>query len=145
MDFLNNLMSNKQIPEILIVEDDQFMIRILTREFNQAGLTKYEIISNGKEVVKKFKKYKPDLVVLDILLPGKNGLEALKEIRGLKEGKDTPVFILTNYGNQEYRGLALELNVKDYLIKSNTLVSELIQKIKSLWLQRHDRPVGAIK
>ena len=108
------------------------MVRILTREFNQAGLTSYQIVNDGANVLKEFKKYKPDLMVLDILLPGKTGLEALKEVRELKEGKKIPVFILTNYSNPEYRKLAGELSVKDYLIKSNTLVSELIQKIKDL-------------
>lgn len=122
----------KSIPKILIVEDDQFMVRILTREFNQAGLTSYQIVNDGKDVLKEFKKYKPDLMVLDILLPGKTGLEALKDIRELKDGKNIPVFILTNYGSPEFRKLAKELSVNDYLIKSNTLVSELIQKIKDL-------------
>jgi len=108
------------------------MVRILTREFNQAGLTSYQIVNDGASVLKEFKKYKPDLIVLDILLPGKTGLEALRDVRELKEGKNIPVFILTNYSNPEYRKLAGELSVKDYLIKSNTLVSELIQKIKAL-------------
>ncbi len=125
-------MVKKSIPKILIIEDDQFMVRILTREFNQAGLTNYQIVNDGMDVLKEFKKYKPDLAVLDILLPGKTGLEALKDIRKLKEGKKIPVFILTNYNNPEYRKLAGNLSVSDYLIKSNTLVSELIQKIKSL-------------
>ena len=125
-------MTKKSIPKILIIEDDQFMVRILTREFNQAGLTNYQITSDGVDGLKEFKKYKPDLIVLDILLPGKTGLDALKDIRKLKEGKKIPVFILTNYNNPEYRKLAGKLSVKDYLIKSNTLVSELIQKIKDL-------------
>ena len=85
----------------------------------------------GADVVKEFKHSKPDIVVLDIFLPGKSGLEALKEIRALKEGKKTPVFVLTNYGDLEYRKEADALGIKEYLIKSNTLVNELIQKIKT--------------
>ncbi|OGZ98305.1 MAG: hypothetical protein A3D41_04195 [Candidatus Sungbacteria bacterium RIFCSPHIGHO2_02_FULL_41_12b] len=125
-------MVKKPTPKILIIEDDQFMVRILTREFNQAGLTNHQIVNDGSDILKEFKKYKPDLIVLDILLPGMTGLEALKDIRELKEGKKIPVFILTNYSNPEYKKLAKRLGVRDYLIKSNTLVSELIKKIKEI-------------
>ena len=122
----------KKKPKILMVEDDDFMSNILTRELTRAGLTHYSIVARGEEALKEFKKYKPDIIVLDILLPGKSGLEALKDIRRTRGGKTIPVFILTNYGNPEYRKIANELGVKDYLIKSNTLVSDLIQKIKEI-------------
>lgn len=119
-------------PRILLIEDDEFMVRILSREFSRAGLTDITIVSDGTKAKEQFEAIKPDVIVLDILLPGKSGLEALKDIRRLKEGKQTPVLVLSNYGNVAYRAEAEKLGVREYLIKSSTLVSDLIDKIKKL-------------
>ena len=127
-------------PKILIIEDDEFMTRILTREFAISGLTNYTIVTREKDVMSEFKRFAPNIIVLDILLPDKSGFEALKEVRKMKSRKKIPVFILTNYNNPHYRRLAKMLGVQEYLIKSNTLVSDLIKKIKEITSNRTALP-----
>lgn len=121
-----------QNPKILLVEDEDFMIMVFTKELVKAGFINLKVVTNGNDVVGEFKKYQPDLIVLDILLPGKTGIDALKEIRELPEGKNVPVIVFSNFDNPEYKERAKELNVRDYLVKSNTLVSELVKKIKAI-------------
>lgn len=76
-------------------------------------------------------KVKPDLIILDILLPRANGTEYLKKKADLKEVKDIPVIAYSNYDDSEYKQTALDLGAKEYLIKTNYTpqeISDIIRK-----------------
>ncbi|MBI4132814.1 MAG: response regulator transcription factor [Candidatus Sungbacteria bacterium] len=118
-------------PKVLLVEDDPFMTTLLYEYLVKDG---FEVISagDGEEAVKQFKKSTPDVMLIDILLPKKNGLEALREIRALPGGDRVPAMILSNLEEVAYQKEAQELNAKAYLVKANVQLPEIVAKVKEI-------------
>lgn len=116
-------------PKVLIVEDDPFMATILAEGFAKDG---WEVAAarSGDEAVQQFAAAKPDVLMIDILLPGKSGLEALGEIRKLPGGAEAKAFVLSNIEEAGYIRQAEELGVQGYLIKVNLEVSEVVAKAR---------------
>jgi len=114
--------------KILIIEDDQSLVKMITAALDQK---KYEIslALEADEGLDKAIVEKPALIVLDILLPGKNGFECLKKLKSLKETKDIPVIILSNLGQEEEIREGLRLGAVDYLVKADFAIGEVINKI----------------
>jgi len=114
--------------KILIVEDDEALATLYRTELE---LKSYEVsvVSNGSLVLSEVKKVIPDLVLLDIMLPGKNGLEILQEIRADDKLKDVKVIMLTNFGSEDNVSTALELGAVDYIMKYKIVPSELTDRI----------------
>lgn len=117
--------------KILIVEDDEAFFSLCAVELK---LKKYEVIhvSDGSQAVERIVAEKPDLILLDIVLPGMSGLDILKEIKQRSETKDIKVVMLTNFGTDDNVNRAMELGADDYLMKYNVVPSELPGKISSL-------------
>jgi CheY-like chemotaxis protein len=115
--------------KILIVEDDSFVKDIYHTKLSQEG---YEIVEadNGVEALKKVKENKPDLILLDIIMPYMNGIEVLRELKKDENLKDIPVVLLTNLSQKEEINEGLALGAKDYLIKSHFTPTEVLEKIK---------------
>ena len=89
-------------------------------------------VSDGALGVEKAISEKPDLILLDIVLPGTSGLDILKELRERPESKDAKVVMLTNFGSDENINKAMEYGANDYLMKYNIVPSELPDKIAIL-------------
>ncbi len=117
--------------KILIVEDDTFMLELLAAELKKTGF-EIMIAETGNEAVKKFKESKPDLILLDILLPDKNGLDALREIRREPEGRDAKVLVLSNFSDTPHIEEAKRLGVIDYLVKAQHVPQEIVERIKKI-------------
>lgn len=117
--------------KIVIIEDDTFLAEMYVTKFELEGFKIYAAI-NGDDGVKLVKKIKPDLILLDILLPKKNGFEVLEELKGDKDVKDIPVILLTNLGQKEDVDKGLELGAVDYLIKAHFVPSEVVEKVKGI-------------
>lgn len=117
--------------KILIAEDDEFMLELLVQEMQKSGIKNISIVKTGKDISAKVKEEKPALLLLDIILPDKNGLEALEELRTLPEGKDLPVVVLSNVSDPSDQTKAKELGVISYLIKSNMHLSEIVDSVKA--------------
>jgi len=121
---------------ILLIEDDPAIIDVYKTGLEKAGQFKVEAITLGSEAVKKIKDInenkskKPDLVLLDIILPDIDGIKVLKSIKNQEKTKDIPVFILTNYGGKEIKKQGLVFKVKEYIIKTECPPSKLIKLIK---------------
>lgn len=117
--------------KVLLVEDDIFMADLLSRELTSAG---FEIViaQTGKEAVDKFASVKPDIILLDILLPDLNGLEVLRQIRRKDGGPETKVLVLSNLSSERDIEDANRLAVVGYLVKANTSLPEIVEKIKLL-------------
>lgn len=117
--------------KILIIEDDLALFNLYK---TQLELNSYEVVhvSEGNLAVDKVKEEAPDLVLLDIMLPGRNGLEILQDIREQEETQDVKVIMLTNFGNEENVSAALELGAVDYIMKYKIVPSELVDKISSV-------------
>lgn len=119
---------NKKI-KVLMAEDDKFISRAYKDGLTRAG---FEIIMaiDGNETIKLAKSEQPDIILLDLIMPEKNGFEALEELRTDPETKEIPVIILSNLGQDTDIKQGKELGAVDYLIKSNYSMPEVIKIIK---------------
>ena len=117
--------------KILIVEDDKFLRELITRKLVNEGYQPIEA-TNGEEGVRTAKSEKPDLILLDLILPGIDGFEALARIRKDQETANLPVIILSNLGQKEDIERGLKLGATDYLIKAHFSLGEIIEKIASI-------------
>ena len=117
------------MKKILLIEDEKMLAEMYVQKFSEEG---FEIISviSAEEGLELAKKEKPDLILLDILLPVKNGIFFLEELKKEPEISQIPVIALSNYEHPETKKLAFQLGVKDYLIKTNFTPKEIVEKIK---------------
>lgn len=115
----------------LIVEDDVFVISIYETKLEHEGF-EVEVAGNGLEALKKLENFKPDLILLDILMPYLDGLGTLKEMKKNQDWKNIPVIMLTNLSEKDKVEEALSLGADDYLIKSHFTPSEVIVKIRAV-------------
>lgn len=114
--------------KVLIVEDDQAFYNLCATELKLKG---YEVVhvADGNMAVSRIREETPDLILLDIILPGINGLDILKELKEAEETVEIPVIMLTNFGTDENISKAVESGADDYLMKYNLVPSELPEKI----------------
>ncbi len=117
------------MKKILFVEDEPSLQKTLGGKLKNKG---YEIISafDGDEGVRMAKEEKPDIILLDIILPKKSGFEVLQDIKSDKTTEAIPVIILTNLENIEEVEKALELGSTTYLVKANYSLDEVVEKIE---------------
>ncbi|MFW5884879.1 MAG: response regulator transcription factor [Patescibacteria group bacterium] len=113
--------------KILLVEDEVTMRETLQDVFEEAGL-EVDAASDGKEGLEKIKENKYNLVLLDLILPKKNGFEVLEEVK--REKIKAPVLLLTNLSGMEDVQKALALGAKSYLVKSDYKPKEILEKVK---------------
>ncbi|MBM3258046.1 MAG: response regulator [Candidatus Nealsonbacteria bacterium] len=116
--------------KILIIEDEKILREMYYDKFVQAG---FDIIlaDSAEEGIELVSKVKPDLILLDILLPKTNGISFLTRLRKKPEFNSLPVVAFSNFDSPETKKAAFELGVKDYLIKTNFTPKEIVDKIKS--------------
>ncbi|OIO47758.1 MAG: response regulator [Parcubacteria group bacterium CG1_02_37_51] len=116
---------------ILLIEDDSFLLQMYATKLEVEG---FEVVSalDGKKGLQLLNKNKPDLILLDLLMPEMNGFEVLQKIKEDQEAKDIPVIILTNLGNREDVQRCLKLGATDYLIKAHFVPAEVIKKIRQI-------------
>ena len=117
--------------KILLAEDDQFIVDIYTTKLKQAGFI-VEVAEDGEEALKKIKEKKPDLLLLDIVLPTMNGWEILRAIRQSKDLKDLPVIILSNLYQKEEVERGMKFGVLKYMIKAHHTPSEVVEEVKKV-------------
>jgi len=119
------------MPKILFVEDEPMLQKELAEILNQE---KFKTLSafDGEEGLKIAQEEKPNLILLDLILPKKDGFEVLKELKAGKKTKDIPVIILTNLEGVGDIEKALELGATTYLVKANYKLEDVIGKIKEL-------------
>lgn len=116
---------------ILIVEDDVFLANIYKTKFDMEGF-KVSTSENGEAGLKDIKKKKPDIVLLDILLPKMDGFAVLEKLKADGEVKDIPVILLTNLGQKDDVQKGLEMGAVDYLIKAHFKPSEVVEKVRKI-------------
>jgi len=117
------------MKKILLVEDDPFLIDIYTTKLKDSGFA-IQVSADGEEAINKIKEEKPDLVVLDVVLPHVDGWEVLNEIKADKELKNIKVVILSNLGQKEEVEKGLKLGATKYLIKAHYTPSQVVEEIK---------------
>lgn len=119
------------MKKILLIEDDPFLIDIYTTKLKEE---KYEVsvAKNGKEAFQILEKEKPDLILLDIVLPYVDGWELLRKIKENKVLKDVKVVILSNLSQKQEIEKGLRMGAEKYLIKAHFTPSQVINEIKKI-------------
>lgn len=117
---------------ILIVEDDEILLRALYLLFHKSEYT-IATATDGNTAVQMVQRLKPDVILLDLLLPDMNGFDVLRNIRSNPEFENLPIIILSNLGASQDVDRAMALGANDYFIKAKTDLGALEQKIKSLF------------
>lgn len=117
--------------KILFIEDERSLHKTFFELLTQEG---YELISayDGEEGTKLAKEKRPDLILLDLILPKKHGLVVLEEIKKDPNTKDIPVIVLTNLEDIETLERALNLGATTYLVKAEYSLDEVLEKIKKV-------------
>ena len=116
--------------KILLVEDEKILVDMYRKKLSEAGFKVISVFESKKALVLT-KKEKPDLVLLDILLPKENGIFFLEQLR--KDPKIASILVVafSNYDDPETKKQAFKLGVKDYLIKTDYTPKEIVEKIKT--------------
>jgi len=116
--------------KILIIEDDKFLRELIVQKLVKEGYGVSEAV-DGEEGLKKLKTEQPDLVLLDLILPGIDGFEVLTRRKEEPALLSIPIIILSNLGQKEDVERGLKLGAVDYLIKAHFTPREIIEKIKN--------------
>ena len=116
------------MKKILVVEDERIVADLLERKLTQQGYLVY-VVGDGETAVRSIREKRPDLVLLDMILPKKQGLEVLAEIKKDDILKEIPVIIVSNSGDQEELERAKTLGIVDWLVKTEFDPQEVVDKV----------------
>ena len=117
--------------KILIVEDEKVLGEMYQDKFTKAGFETI-LIDTAEEGIRAASRERPDLILLDILLPRANGISFLEKIKKDKELASIPVVAFSNYDDPDTKTEAHKLGAEDYLIKTNYTPSEVIARVKQI-------------
>jgi len=117
--------------KVLIIEDEKMISEMYKTKFEMEG---FEVIQafDGKDGLDKAKELKPEVILLDIILPKLDGFLVLKEIRSDNTLKNIPVFLLTNLGQEDDVKKGKDLGAEGYFVKANHSPAEILEKVKSV-------------
>ncbi len=118
-------------PIILIVEDETFLANLLLLRFRKEGFNVVQAF-NGNEALDKLEQQHPDIVILDLILPQKNGFEVLQNISENPQLSDIPVIIVSNLGQDSDIERGKLLGAIDYYVKARLSIDELVAKVRGL-------------
>ncbi len=114
---------------ILVVEDEEFLVLALKDNLEAEGCT-IDVAMNGEEAMKPIRSNRPNLILLDLLMPKRDGFYVLEEIKKNPEWKLIPIIVLSNLGSDTEIKKALEMGADDYFVKSQHPIEEVIEKVK---------------
>ena len=119
------------MSKILIIEDDPFLNEMYVTKFTQANF-EVEVAIDGQEGLQKIEKNKPDLILLDIVLPKMDGFEILEKVKNNPQLKKIPVVLLTNLGQRNEVEKGLSLGADEYIIKAHFTPTAVVAKVKEI-------------
>lgn len=122
-------MEEKKDIRVLIVEDDKFLLDTMAKRFSENGFT-LDYASDGDKALETAKRFRPHVIILDILLPHKDGFQILEEIKKDDELKRVPVIFVSNLGTQEDIDRGKKLGAFSFLIKATVTIDEIIREVK---------------
>ncbi|MFC1731821.1 PleD family two-component system response regulator [candidate division KSB1 bacterium] len=119
-------------PHVLLAEDDMILSQVIAEELESGG---YRIsqAKDGEAAVDLIKKKRPDLVLLDILMPKMNGMEVLENVKASSTTRGIPVIMLTMLSSDDDIKRALRLGAEDYIVKSQHAVGEIVEKVNEFF------------
>lgn len=118
------------MKKILVAEDDAFLANAYKVKLTKAG---YEVVvaADGQEALEALKNFTPDIILLDLIMPIKDGFSTLEELKKLPEFTKIPVLIASNLGQPEDIDRAMKLGAIDFIIKSEMSMESMLEKISS--------------
>lgn len=118
-------------PSVLIVEDDAFLLNMYADKFRGEG---FEVLvaTNGADAVKTAQSEAPDVILLDIMLPGMDGFEVLTALKGDAASAAIPVILLTNLSQKEDIDRGRQLGATDFLIKAHSMPHEVVARVRAV-------------
>jgi DNA-binding response OmpR family regulator len=116
---------------VLIVEDDPLLGELLLEHFRKEGINS-ELVVDGEKALDSILNNRPDLVLLDILLPKMSGLEMLKKLKEANVVPPLSVIILSNFMEEGKIKEGVELGAKEYMVKSNVDLNDITKKVKGI-------------
>ena len=117
------------MAKVLIIEDDKFLSKIYQTKLNKEGV-EADFALNGEDGLKKIREQSPSVILLDLIMPKMDGFTVLEKMQQDPSMKKIPVLILTNLGQEEDKERGLKLGAKDFIVKSDTSIQEVVEKIK---------------
>ena len=115
--------------KIAIIEDDPVISQMYRMKFEADGF-EVQLANNGKRGVAMVESFTPDLILMDLQMPEMDGTEALTLIRKKDWGKDVPVIILTNLGQEESPKELKSLGIHSYIVKAELTPRQVVQRVK---------------
>lgn len=119
------------MKKILVAEDDRFLTNAYRVKLTKVGF-EVRIGMDGEETLKIMTGWKPDLILLDLIMPVRDGFGVLEEMQKHEEWKDIPVIIASNLGQKEDIDRGIKLGAKDYVIKSDISLDDIVAKVNNL-------------
>ena len=119
------------MAKLLLVEDDLLLSKMYRQKFEMAGFSTDQAF-DGQQAVDRAKLSKPDIILMDVMMPKLNGVEALTRIKSDNTTKNIPVIMLTNLSGTQDAENALKLGAVSYLVKSDFTPTEVVAKVKQL-------------
>jgi DNA-binding response OmpR family regulator len=115
--------------KIILIEDEEIILNLLQRKLTLEGYD-VSVARDGEDGLKKMREVKPDLVLLDIIMPKRGGFEVMEEMQKDKTLKDIPIIVISNSGQPVEIDKAQKLGARDWLIKTEFDPQEVIEKVK---------------
>lgn len=113
------------MAKVLIVEDDESIRNLYKTKLQNSGFD-VEAAENGQKGLEVAKKFNPELILLDVMMPVMDGFEMLKQLRKIKDFEETPVIILSNYGEVDQMTEGFTTGATDYLVKAEHTPSDVV-------------------
>lgn len=121
--------------KILIIEDELVLAKVLKNEFEVLDFD-VKIVDDGNNALSTAKEYKPDIILLDLILPGKSGFSILEDLKIDVETQIIPVIILSNLDQASDIKKVFKLGAIDFLVKANNPLKEVVEKVKNYIYQK---------
>ena len=121
--------------KVLIVEDEEALRKVLQEKMEHSGFETFAA-GDGEEGFAMAKSKNPDIILLDLILPKRNGFEVLGMLKQDEELKGIPVIVLSNLAEDENLKKALQLGAEDYFVKSQHPINEIVEKVKTRFLEK---------
>lgn len=119
----------KRIKKILVVEDDDSLAAVYTTRFQAEGFDTRRV-PNGEDALAATVAYRPDLILLDIMMPKVSGFDVLDILRNTPETTNVKIIMLTALGQDSDKERAMSMGADDYLVKSQVVIADVVRKIK---------------
>ncbi len=129
MDDQNTNLENTQLKKILLVEDDDGLASVYETRLDAEGFA-VKRVANGEEALAAAIAYKPDLVLLDAMMPKVSGFDVLDILRNTPETANTRIIMLTALSQDADKQRAEDLGVDEYLVKSQVVIADVVERIR---------------